>query len=49
MLQSTHLAIIPNKGTLCKYKIIEAVPEIYLKEKRQSGPLPEKTRPAAAV
>ena len=37
MMQSTHLVIIPKKSTLCKYKIIEAVPEINLKKKKQGG------------
>ena len=36
MMQSTHLAIIPNKGTLCKYKIIEEVAETYLKKDRET-------------
>ena len=51
MMQSTHLVIIPNKGTLCKYKIIEAVPEINLKKKKRAefSPCLHKTRPAAAV
>ena len=48
MLQSTHLVIISNKGTLCKYKIIEALPEIHLKKDR-AAPCLKKTRPAAAV
>ena len=44
MMQSTHFAIIPNKGTLCKYKIIEEIPETYLKKDR-GNTLPEKRAP----
>ena len=36
MMQSTYLAIIPNKGTLCKYKIREEVAEAYRKKDRET-------------
>ena len=42
MMQSTHLAIIPTKGTMCKYKIIEDVPEMHLKCKKRQGMQPRK-------